>query len=141
MDLGRALQFLGEHRNGVLITLKADGRPQSSNVIYHADDTSLRVSITATRAKYHNLVRDPRLSIHASSDDFWSYVVVEGDAALTPVASAPDDATVEALIDLYRAMAGEHPDWDDYRRAMVDEQRVVVTLRPTHAYGMVRSRS
>ena len=141
MDLGRALQFLGEHRNGVLITLKGDGRPQSSNVIYHADDDSLRVSITATRAKYHNLMRDPRLSIHASSDDFWSYVVVEGDAELTPVASSPDDATVESLIDLYRAMAGEHPDWDDYRRAMVDEQRVVVTLRPTHAYGMVRSRS
>ena len=51
-------------------------------------------------------------------------------------AASPDDATVEALIDLYRSMAGEHPDWDDYRRAMVAEERVVLTIRPTHAYGM-----
>ncbi|HEY6531530.1 MAG TPA: PPOX class F420-dependent oxidoreductase [Acidimicrobiales bacterium] len=138
MEIDTALAFLRDHRNGVVITLKADGRPQSSNVVHHADDEKVRVSITATRAKYHNLVRDPRVSIHASADDFWSYAVVEGDAELTPVASAPDDATVEALIDLYRAMAGEHPDWDDYRRAMVDDQRVVLTLRPTHAYGMIR---
>jgi PPOX class probable F420-dependent enzyme len=140
MDLDTAMTFLRDRRNGVVITLKADGRPQSSNVIFHADADAIRVSITGTRAKYHNLLRDPRVSIHASSDDFWSYVVVEGDAELTPVAAAPDDATVEALVDLYRAMAGEHPDWDDYRRAMVADQRVVLTLRPTHAYGMVRSR-
>lgn len=138
MDIDRALAFLADHRNGVLVTLKADGRPQSSNVIFHADDARVRVSITAGRAKYRNLLRDPRVSIHVSSDDFWSYAVVEGDAELTPVAAAPDDATVDELVDLYRSMAGEHPDWDDYRRAMVDDGRVVLTLRPTHAYGMVR---
>jgi len=94
------------------------------------------VSITADRAKYANLVRDPRVSLHVTAEDFWSYVVLEGDADLTPVAAAPDDATVEELIELYRAVNGEHPDWDDYRAAMVADRRVVLRLRPTHAYGM-----
>ena len=138
MDIDQALAFLRDRRDGIVITLKADGRPQSSNIWFKADDEKVRVSITADRAKYHNLLRDPRVSIHASADDFWSYVVVEGDAELTPPAAAPDDATVEALIDLYRSQAGEHPDWDDYRRAMVADRRVVLTLRPTNAYGWVR---
>ena len=138
MDIDQALAFLRDRRDGIVITLKADGRPQSSNIWFKADDEKVRVSITADRAKYHNLLRDPRVSIHASSDDFWSYVVVEGDAELTPPAAAPDDATVEALVDLYRSQAGEHPDWDDYRRAMVEDRRVVLTLRPTDAYGWVR---
>ena len=86
MDIDQALAFLRDRRDGIVITLKADGRPQSSNIWFKADDEKVRVSITADRAKYHNLLRDPRVSIHASSDDFWSYVVVEGDAELTPPA-------------------------------------------------------
>lgn len=138
MDLATALEFAQPRRNGVLITLRADGRPQSSNVIFHADDEVIRVSITATRAKYHNLVRDPRVSMHVNADDFWSYAVIEGDAELGAVAAAPDDAAVDGLVALYRDMAGEHPDWDDYRRAMVDDRRVLLTIRPTRAYGVVR---
>ena len=139
MDLDAALAFTRDHRNGVLITLKADGRAQSSNIIYTvADDGRVRVSITADRAKYKNLVRDPRVSLHVNADDFWSYVVLEADAELSPIAAAPDDATVEELIETYRAMQGEHPDWDDYRRSMVADQRLVLTIRPTRAYGMLR---
>ncbi len=139
MELDTALAFARSHRNGVLITLKSDGRPQSSNIIHTVtDDGRVRISITATRAKYRNLLRDRRASLHVNADDFWSYVVLEADAELSPVAAAPGDATVEELVEMYRAMAGEHPDWDDYRRAMVADQRVVLTLRPTHAYGMVR---
>ena len=100
------------------------------------DDGLVRISITADRAKYRNLVRDPRASLHVTADDFWSYVVLEGEADLAPVAAAPDDATVEELIDLYRSVNGEHPDWDDYRAAMVADRRAVLRLRPTHAYGM-----
>lgn len=138
MDLDAALTFARGHRNGVLVTLKADGRPQSSNIIYTvADDGRLRISITATRAKYRNLVRDPRVSLHVNADDFWSYVVLEADAELSPVATTTDDPTVDELVEMYRAMQGEHPDWDDYRAAMVTDQRVVLTLRPTHAYGMI----
>ena len=70
-------------------------------------------------------------------DDFWSYVVIEADVEVTPVASAPDDATVDRLVEYYRLVAGEHDDWDDYRRAMVDDGRLVLELTPTHAYGMI----
>ncbi|HTH04823.1 MAG TPA: PPOX class F420-dependent oxidoreductase [Ilumatobacteraceae bacterium] len=138
MDVATALSFARDRRNGVLVTLKCDGRPQLSNISYLVDDDgTIKVSVTAGRAKYVNLKRDPRASLYVGRDDFWAYAVVEGDVEITPPAAAPDDATVEALIDLYRKIAGEHPDWDDYRRAMVDDGRVVLTLTPTHAYGML----
>ncbi len=123
---------------GVLATLKRDGRPQLSNVSYHFDARAmtLSVSITEPRAKTRNLRRDPRAALHVSSDDGWAYAVAEGDAVLTPPAADPGDDTVERLITLYRNMAGEHPDWDDYRRAMVDDRRVVMTLPIAHLYGM-----
>jgi hypothetical protein len=72
-----------------------------------------------------------------SRDDFWGYVVIEGDAELSDVATKPDDPGVDELVELYRSIAGEHPDWDDYRKAMVADRRVVVRLRATHAYGML----
>ena len=123
---------------GVLATVKRDGRPQLSNVAYYFDPRNLtiQVSVTEPRAKTRNLRRDARASIHVSSDDGWSYAVAEGDATLTPPAASPDDDTVEALIALYRNIAGEHSDWDDYRRAMVEDRRVVMTLPISHVYGM-----
>lgn len=137
MEITDALAYVRDRRNGVLVTLKRDGRPQLSNISFAVgDDDVVRISITADRAKYANLVRDPRASLHVTAEDFWSYVVLEGDADLTPVAAAPDDATVEELVALYRAVLGEHPDWDDYRAAMVRDRRVVLRLCPTHAYGM-----
>ena len=134
----KLLALIGGNSLGVLATIKRDGRPQLSNVSYYFDPRSLtiQVSITEPRAKTRNLRRDPRASIHVSSDDGWSYAVAEGDATLTPPAASPDDATVEALISLYRNIAGEHPDWDDYRRAMVEDRRVVMTLPISHVYGM-----
>jgi PPOX class probable F420-dependent enzyme len=137
MDLDIALDYARAHRRAVLITLKRDGRPQSSNVMHWTDaDGVVHVSVTDTRAKVRNMRRDPRVSLHMTADDFWSYVVLEGDAELTPVAASPDDATVDELVDYYRALNGEHPDWDDYRAAMVADQRLVLRLRPTRAYGM-----
>jgi PPOX class probable F420-dependent enzyme len=123
---------------GVLATIKRDGRPQLSNVSYWFDKQKLTIqaSVTEERAKTRNLRRDPRASIHVTSDDGWAYAVAEGEATLTPPAAAPDDETVEALIGLYRYIAGEHPDWDDYRRAMVDERRVLLTIPVAHVYGM-----
>lgn len=124
---------------GVLATVKRDGRPQLSNVSYHFDarELTMSVSITEPRAKTRNLRRDPRASIHVSSDDGWAYAVAEGDAHLTPPAADRYDDTVEALISLYRSIAGkDHPDWDDYRRAMVDDRRVLMTMPISHLYGM-----
>lgn len=134
----KLLALIGGNSLGILATIKRDGRPQLSNVSYHFDPRALTISVSITepRAKTRNLRRDPRASIHVSSDDGWSYAVAEGDAILTPPAAAPDDDTVEALIALYRNIAGEHPDWDDYRRAMVDQRRVAMTLPISHVYGM-----
>ncbi len=123
---------------GVLATIKRDGRPQLSNVTYHCDPRTLSidVSVTEPRAKTRNLRRDPRASILVSSEDGWSYAVAEGDAVLSPPAAAPDDDTVESLIALYRKVAGEHPDWDEYRQTMVLDRRVLLRLPISHLYGM-----
>jgi PPOX class probable F420-dependent enzyme len=129
--------LLAGTRTGVLVTIKRDGRPQLSNVGYTYDPETrkIRISVTDGRAKTANLRRDPRASFHVTSKDMWRYVVVEGVAELTPVASAPDDATVDELVDVYRAVAGEHPDWDEYRAAMVADRRLVVTIPVERTYG------
>ncbi len=134
----KLLAVIAGNSLGVLATLKRDGRPQLSNVSYHFDARALTlsVSITETRAKTRNLRRDPRAVVHVSADDGWAYAVAEGDAVLTPPAADPGDDTVEGLIALYRNIAGEHPDWDDYRRAMVEDRRVLMTLPIAHLYGM-----
>jgi PPOX class probable F420-dependent enzyme len=132
--------LLASGHAGVLVTLKSDGRPQLSNVnyVYEPGTRLLRVSITDDRAKTRNLRRDPRASFHAASDDFWSYAVAEGNADLSPVATDPHDATVEELIDVYRLVQGEHPDWDDYRDAMVRDRRIVLRLHVDRVYGLTR---
>jgi PPOX class probable F420-dependent enzyme len=139
-DPYRAL--IAGRRQGVLVTLKRDGRPQLSNINYGYDEQAdiVRVSITDDRAKTANLRRDPRASLHVTSDDFWSYAVIEATAELSPVAADPHDDTVEELIALYRSVQGEHPDWDDYRAAMVRDGRVVLRLPVERVYGMVQNR-
>ena len=99
----------------------------------------MRVSVTDGRAKVANLRRDPRASLMVGSPDGWSYAVLEGKAELSPVAAREDDATVEELVEVYRAVRGEdHPDWDDYRRAMVADHRLVLRLHVEHVYGLVQ---
>jgi PPOX class probable F420-dependent enzyme len=135
----RMLAFVAENHWGVLATIKRDGRPQLSNVGYAYDPGTqvVRVSVTDDRAKTRNLRADPRVTLHVTSKDFWTWVAVEGTAELTPVAADPHDATVEELIAYYRGTAGEHPDWDEYRAAMVAERRLVVRFRPEHTYGQL----
>ncbi len=138
MELSAALSFVGERHHGVLTTQKRDGRPQLSNIAYTLfDEGVIKVSVTADRAKTKNVGRDPRASLYVTSDDFRAYVVVECDAELLPAAADPGDAAVDALVDYYRAVAGEHEDWDDYRRAMVDDRRQLLLLHPARAYGML----
>jgi PPOX class probable F420-dependent enzyme len=134
------LKLLSEYKGGVLVTLKKDGRPQLSNVIhgYDPDERIVRVSLTDDRAKTRNLQRDPRASYHVTSEDRWAYTVAEGTAELTPVAKDPHDETVEELIRLYRDVLGEHPDWDDFRAAMVRDRRLVLRLHVDRAYGIPR---
>jgi PPOX class probable F420-dependent enzyme len=128
-------KLLKSRKVGVLATLKRDGRPQMSNVAYHYDAGVIRVSVTDDRVKVKNLRRDPRASLHVASSDGWQWVVVEGVAELSPVAANPDDDTVDELIALYRDVAGEHPDWAEFRTAMVAEKRLLLRLTVDRSYG------
>jgi PPOX class probable F420-dependent enzyme len=136
-DDSALLALFADQRSGTLITIKRDGRPQASVVthLFDAESRTLRVSITEPRAKTKNMRRDPRVSYVVTGPGMGSYAVGEGTAQLTAPAAAPDDATVDALVELYRAIAGEHPDWDEYRAAMVTDQRVVLTLTLDKVYG------
>ena len=134
------LALFAELRGGSLITLKRDGRPQAS-VVIHVWDPARRavlISVTDDRAKTRNLRRDPRASYQVVSPDLTAWAVGEGFAELTPPAADPHDDTVEALVDLYRRLAGEHPDWPEYRAAMVADRRVVLTLPFERVYGAVQ---
>ena len=139
MELKDALEFAGQQRRSVLTTIRRNGRPQLSNVGHYVYDGGLiRISITADRAKYHNMRRDPWAALHVTQGDFWAYAVLEGPVDLSPVAASPDDETVDELVALYRDVSGsEHPNWDEYRQAMVTDRRVVVRLAPERAYGML----
>ena len=138
MDLPEALEFAATRRWSVLVTMRANARPQLSNVGHLVSaDGLIRISVTTARAKYKNLLRDPWAALHVARDDFFAYAVIEGDVELSPAATHVTDSTVEELVELYRGVAGEHNDWDEFRRAMVSEQRVVARLRPTRAYGML----
>ena len=97
------------------------------------------MSLTDSRAKTKNLRRDPRVSLHVSSEDFWQYCVVEGAARLSDVARDPGDAVCQALREVFRRVQGrEHPDWEEFDAAMVEEGRLVLTVEPERAYGQVR---
>ena len=136
------LDLFGRHDRGVLATIRSNGRPQLSNVNYAYDDAApaLQVSVTDDRAKTRNLRRDPRASFHVTTSDGWAYAVAEGIAELSPVAQSPDDPATDALVELYRSIAGEHPDWDDYRAAMVRDRRLVLRLPVERVYGMAPRR-
>jgi PPOX class probable F420-dependent enzyme len=130
------LGTLGRSGLGVLVTLKRDGRPQLSNITYLYDGERIRISLTDDRAKTRNLRRDPRASLYVNGPRGRSYVVVEGKAELTPVAADEQDEVVDQLVAYYRDAAGEHPDWEDYRRAMVADRRLLFTMTIDHVYGM-----
>ena len=139
MEIEKALAAARARNQSVLTTIKGDGKPQLSNVLHGVDEHGvIRVSTTADRAKYANLRRTPWAAVHVDGESFWSYAVIEGDVELSEVAADPGDAAVDELVELYRALQGEHKDWDDYRAAMVRDRRVVVRIRPTHAYGSLR---
>jgi PPOX class probable F420-dependent enzyme len=123
-----------------LATIKRDGRPQLSDVNYTADDETrvLRASTRESLAKVHNLRRDPRGSLRVPGPDGAGYVVAEVRATFSPASADEHDATVEELIEVYRLIRGEeHPDWADYRRAMVADGRIVLSLHVERLYGWV----
>ena len=144
MTLDPNLVALAASRNlGALVTIKRDGRPQLSTVSFAFDPAAelVRISVVDGRAKVHNLRRDPRASIYVTSADGWTYAVLEGTVELSRVAAAPGDGTVEELVDVYRSIRGaDHPDWDEYRSAMVADHRLVARLSVERAYGPAEPR-
>ena len=137
MDEDALLAIVASRRIGQLATIKRDGRAQLSVVsyAYFADEGLLRVSVTAPRAKTRNLMRDPRASMLIMSSDVYKYAVVESTASFSAVAASPEDAAVEELITLYRTIAGEHSNWDEFRQAMITESRLVLRLPIERLYG------
>jgi PPOX class probable F420-dependent enzyme len=130
MDSEEARRFIRDHHHAVMVTRRADGSPQLSPVVCGLDDEgAVVVSTRETAIKTSNLRRDPAVSLCVMSDGFYGeWVQIDGDAT---VVSLPE--AMEGLVAYYRALSGEHPDWDDYRAAMERDRRVLVRITITRA--------
>ncbi|MCJ0895057.1 PPOX class F420-dependent oxidoreductase [Rhodococcus sp. ARC_M5] len=129
--------LLEQRRIGVLATIKSSGLPQLSPVtpFYDRAAGTITISVTEGRAKTTNLRRDPRAALEVTSADGTAWATAEGTVTLTGPGLSPDSPEVDALVDYFRAAAGEHPDWNEYRAVMVADRRVLVTIAVTHVYG------
>lgn len=138
MDITTALEWAQTRRNAVLITLRKDGRAQSSDIAYALDGDTFLISITESRAKTANMRRDPRVVLHITEPGSWSYVAFDGLVDLLPATISVEDDTNDALVAYFEAVSGgPHPDWDEYRQAMVDEGRLIARLTPSSVVGQV----
>ena len=125
MDLDAARAVLANQHHAVLATNRRDGRPQLSPVTVNVDaDGKAVISSRQAAYKVRNLRRDPRASVCVLPDGFFgNWVQIDGTATIVELPDA-----MEGLVDYYRRTSGEHPDWDDYRTAMVREQRVLIRI-------------
>jgi PPOX class probable F420-dependent enzyme len=130
MELDRALDFVREHHHAVMLTRRRDGSPQMSPIACNVDaDSRIVVSTRETAMKTTHLRRDPHVVLCVLSDGFFGdWIQIEGVAEIVSLPEA-----MEPLVDYYRTTSGEHPDWDDYRAAMVRDQRVIVRITPERA--------
>jgi len=130
MDPERAREFLRVHHRAVLATTRSDGRPQLSPVTAGVgDDGRVLISTREMAIKTKNLSRDPHASLCVLTDRFFGeWIQAEGTAEIIHLPEAMD-----LLIDYYRRISGEHPDWDDYTKAMRRDRRVIVAITLTRA--------
>lgn len=130
MDVGQAREFVRDHHHAVMATYRSDGAAQLSPVLAAVDDAGrVMVSTRETAMKVHNLRRNPTITLCVFTAAFFGeWTQVEGEAEIVPLPEAMD-----LLVDYYRRLAGEHPDWDDYRAAMEREKRVIVRFPITRA--------
>jgi PPOX class probable F420-dependent enzyme len=128
MDTDAALDFIRTQHHAVLATLKADGTPQLSPVTVGIDDDGhVMISTRQTAYKVRHVRRDPRVWLCVLPDGFFGqWLQVDGTADIVELPDA-----MEGLVDYYRRISGEHPDWDDYRAAMVRDQRVLLRITIT----------
>jgi PPOX class probable F420-dependent enzyme len=130
MDLELARDFLRKNHRAVMATYHPDGRPQLTPVTVGIDDAGRAiVSTRETAVKVRNLLRDARVSLCAMNDAFYGdWMQADGEAEIVHLPEA-----MELLVDYYRGISGEHPDWADYRAAMERDRRVLVRVTMTHA--------
>lgn len=129
MEISDAIDFVRTHDRTVLSTRRKDGSPQMSAVNAGVVDGLICISSRAMLAKVRNLRRDPRVSLLALTEDFYGgWVQIDGTAEIVD-----QPAALDLLVDVYRAIRGEHPDWNEYREAMVRDERVVIRVTPTRA--------
>ena len=136
MELSDLEPLFDENRVGVLTTFRRDGRPQMSLVTTRTYEGRLALTTQRGSAKARNLVRDPRCAILLSRTNFRGYAVVDGDAEVRGSHNTEREELRLLLREVYRAAAGkEHPDWDEYDQAMLDQDRVVILIEPGRIYG------
>jgi PPOX class probable F420-dependent enzyme len=125
MDIDAAREFLRANHRGVLATRKGDGSPQLSPIAITVDDEGRAlVSSRETAFKTKNLRRDPAASVCVVNDGWYGdWIQIDGRAEIVSLPEA-----MELLVQYYRSIAGEHPDWDDYRAAMERERRVMIRI-------------
>ncbi len=125
MDLAEARQFLATHECAVLTTWRRDGSLQMSPVTVGVDGAGRAIiSSRGTAYKTRHLRRDPRASLCVFTEQFYGpWIQIDGTAEVLALPEA-----MEPLVDYYRRLAGEHPDWDEYRQAMVQDQRVLIRI-------------
>ena len=127
VDRAELEAFVAPRHRGVLLTARADGRPQSSLVTFGLSDGELLVSSYPERAKVHNVVRNADVSMVVMSDEFnGEWVQVDGQGSVTFLPDA-----VEGLVEYFRCISGEHPDWDEYREAMRAQGKSLLRITPT----------
>jgi PPOX class probable F420-dependent enzyme len=125
VDIQRAIEFLRSQHRAVLATRRSDGSPQLSPIVAAVDDDgAILISTRETAVKAKNLARDPRASLCVINDGFYGqWIQVDGTAEIVHLPDA-----LELLVDYYRRISGEHPDWAEYRSAMVQDQRLIVRI-------------
>lgn len=130
MEIAEALDYIRQNHRGVLLTYRSSGGPQMSPIAAGVDgDGRIQISSRETAYKVKNLRRDPRASVCMFPDGWYGkWIQVDGTAEIL---SLPD--AMEPLVEYYRSIAGEHPDWDEYREAMRQEQRLLIQITPTRA--------
>jgi PPOX class probable F420-dependent enzyme len=140
-DEAKLLEVIAGRNQGVLATIRRDGRPQLSNILYTWDpgERVARISTTAVRAKARNLMRDPRGSLYVAGEHFWAYAVGDGDAEIVGPTTTPGDEAGRELLKVHSAFYDSLEE-EPFFEEMVANQRLVVRLRITHLYGVVIDR-
>ena len=130
MEFEQARAFMETNHRGVITTMQRNGAMQDSIVVCG--------SYQGNSAKVRNLRRDPRCTVMAVDTNWRGYVVVEGQARLYDYHNTDHEELRQMLREVYRACGGDHPDWEEYDRAMVEQDAVVALVSPERVYGQLR---